>query len=249
MRTIAVYPGRFHVFHKGHKSVYDHLIDKYGPENVYIATSEKQAPMTSPFTYSDKIAMMTKMGVPASKIVKVVNPYKIEEMVNELCLDPGHDRLVYALGGRDADRFKYTKTSPLQLLTDKTKLKPVGKHAYVEVVPVAEFNIDGHKVDSGTEVRELYLDGNEADRRHIIADLYGEVDPDLKDIFDRRLGVVEKVNEYILETKRSKKPEQVKWVKKVLALEHQALHEHQILTENIVTDYIDEKNHSRHKLS
>ena len=39
-KTVAIYPGRFHPFHKGHKFVYDYLSKKYG--TVYIATSDKQ---------------------------------------------------------------------------------------------------------------------------------------------------------------------------------------------------------------
>ena len=188
MRTVAVYPGRFHVFHKGHQAVYDHLVKQFGPENVYIATSEKFDDKDSPFRYEDKIAMMTKMGVPASRIIKIVNPYKIEELVEKLGLDTTQDHLVYALGAKDAQRFKYTADSPLQLLSQAKKLKPVGKHAYVEVVPTATFNVLGQPVQSASAIRKMYLDGNENDRQQIIADLYGTADVDLKNIFDRRLG-------------------------------------------------------------
>jgi phosphopantetheine adenylyltransferase len=189
MRTVAVYPGRFHVFHQGHKAVYDHLAQQFGPENVYIATSAKQNDTDSPFTYSDKVAMMTKMGVPASRIIQVTNPYKIDELVNTLGLDPSQDCLVYALGAKDAERFKYTPESALQLLASTKKMKPVSKHAYVEVVPTATFNVLGKPVQSASAIRKLYLDGNDNDRLQIIADLYGRPDSELKDIFDERLWV------------------------------------------------------------
>lgn len=188
MRTVAVYPGRFHIFHQGHRAVYDHLVKQYGAENVYIATSAKQNDTDSPFTYGDKVAMMTKMGVPASRIIQVTNPYKMDEMIRLLGLDPKEDHLVYALGAKDAERFKYTPDSALQLLSQTKKMKPVGKHAYVEVVPTATFNVLGQPVQSASAIRKMYLDGNENDRTRIIADLYGAVDPDLKDIFDLRLG-------------------------------------------------------------
>lgn len=189
MRTVAVYPGRFHVFHQGHRAVYDHLVNQFGQENVYIATSAKQNDTDSPFTFADKVAMMTKMGVPPSRIIQVTNPYKIDEMVNLLGLDPATDNLVYALGAKDAERFKYTPESALQLLSQTKKMKPVGKHAYVEVVPTATFNVLGQPVSSASAIRKLYLDGNDNDRNQIIADLYGTQDADLKAIFDERLGV------------------------------------------------------------
>lgn len=190
MRTVAVYPGRFHVFHRGHQAVYDHLVQQYGPENVYIATSRKQDPKNnSPFSYEDKIQMMTRMGVPPSRIIDVVNPYKIKEISEKLGLDTQQDRLVYALGAKDAERFKYGPDTPLQLLSQTQKMSPVSKHAYVEVVPTATFNVMGQPVSSASEIRKMYTAGNDNTRNQIIADLYGEPDPELRDTFDQRLGV------------------------------------------------------------
>jgi phosphopantetheine adenylyltransferase len=189
MRTVAVYPGRFHVFHRGHQAVYDHLVNELGADNVYIATSTKQNDSDSPFSYEDKVEMMTKMGVPPSRIVQVSNPYKIDEIAKTLGLDTAQDQLIYALGAKDAERFKYTPDSALQLRSSAKKMKPVGKHAYVEVVPTATFNVLGKAVQSASDIRKMYLDGNENDRQQIIADLYGVADAGLKDIFDQRLGV------------------------------------------------------------
>ena len=189
MRTVAVYPGRFHVFHQGHRAVYDHLVKQFGPQNVYIATSEKQNETDSPFTYSDKVDMMTKMGVPPGRIVPVTNPYNIKEIAKTLGLDPEQDILIYALGAKDAERFEYKPQSALQLRATTKKMKPVGKHAYVEVVPTATFNVLGQPVQSASAIRKMYLDGNDNDRDQIIVDLYGAADPKLRAMFDQRLGV------------------------------------------------------------
>jgi hypothetical protein len=189
MRTVAIYPGRFHVFHKGHQAVYDHLLNQPGVDAVYIATSDKQEPGKSPFGYEDKVKMMTKMGVPASHILRVKNPYKIDEMITLLGLDPATDHLIYGLGEKDASRFKYTKDSALQLLSQTKKMKPVGKHAYVEVVPTVAFNVLGNKITDASAIRKMYVAGNDAERFQIIADLYGAPDPELKELFDERLGV------------------------------------------------------------
>lgn len=190
MRTVAVYPGRFHVFHRGHQAVYDSLVSKYGPENVYIATSRKQdAKKDSPFSYEDKIKMMTRMGVPPSRIIEVTNPYKIDEIVEKLGLDKTQDHLIYALGAKDAQRFKYGPDTALQLLSKTKKMAPVSQHAYVQTVPTATFNVQGQPVTSASEIRKMYVAGNDQARDQIIADLYGEPDPELRDIFDQRLGV------------------------------------------------------------
>ena len=84
MNYLVIFPGRFHPFHLGHKASYDYLVGKYGADAVYIATSDKQAPVTSPFSYSDKVEMMTKLGIPASHIVKVQNPYRATEITDNL---------------------------------------------------------------------------------------------------------------------------------------------------------------------
>jgi hypothetical protein len=190
MRTVAVYPGRFHVFHRGHQAVYDHLVKQYGPENVYIATSAKQdAAKDSPFSYDDKIKMMTTMGVPPGRIIEVTNPYNIKEIAKKLGLDSDQDHLIYALGAKDAQRFEYKPESALQLLSQTKKMAPVNRHAYVEVVPTATFNVMGRPVSSASEIRKMYQAGNDNDRDQIIADLYGVVDPELRAIFDQRLGI------------------------------------------------------------
>ena len=73
MNYLVIYPGRFHPFHRGHMASYDWLTNKFGNDSVYIATSNVQAPITSPFNYSDKVMMMTKLGVPASHIANVLS--------------------------------------------------------------------------------------------------------------------------------------------------------------------------------
>ena len=40
-KTVVTYVGRFHPFHSGHNAVYQHLVKKFGKENVHIGTSIK----------------------------------------------------------------------------------------------------------------------------------------------------------------------------------------------------------------
>ena len=189
MRTVAVYPGRFHPFSLGHQGVYDQLSNDPKFDEVYILTSAKQNNTDSPFTFADKVAMMTKTGIPSGHIVQVKNPYKINEIVELLGLDPEQDRLVYALGSDDASRFDYTPVSPLQRYNSKKKMQPVGKHAYVKIIPQIPYNILGKKLTHASDIRKMYLNGNDNDRMQIITDLYGRADPELKAMFDQRLAV------------------------------------------------------------
>ena len=55
VQILVIYPGRFQPWHKGHKAVYDYLIQQFGRDNVFIATSNKVDPPRSPFSFSEKI--------------------------------------------------------------------------------------------------------------------------------------------------------------------------------------------------
>lgn len=249
MNLIVVYPGRFHPFHRGHKASYDYLTKKFGADNVYIATSNVQAPLTSPFTYADKVEMMTKLGIPAGHIVQVKNPYQVKEITDSLP-DPENTALVYAISEKDMQgdgaRFKFgTKKngepSYMQPMPENLKqLKPMNKHAYVTVTPTVNFKVKGADANSASEVRKIYIAGNDTDRANIIADLYGEVDPDLQTMFNQRLGVTQKVTEIYYEARRNKN---LAVLERLLVLEQKANYQHQALNEELVVDpnYLDEK--------
>jgi len=48
---ICIYAGRFQPFHINHYNVYKLLCNKFGKENVYIATSNTVESITSPFNF------------------------------------------------------------------------------------------------------------------------------------------------------------------------------------------------------
>lgn len=248
MNLLVVYPGRFHPFHLGHKASYDYLVKKYGADNVYVVTSDVQAPVTSPFGYSDKVSMMTKLGIPAGHIVKVRNPYQVKELTDNLP-DPGNTALIFAVSEKDmagdGARFKFgTKKngepSYMQPLPDNLKkLQPLTKHAYVDVAPTVNFKVRGADANSASEIRKMYIAGSDADRDQIITDLYGTYYPDLRDIFDAKLGVSERAQELVREAKNSKNVQVIRALERLLVLEREA-HKYGP-TEVLIEDYIDEK--------
>ena len=247
MNLLVVYPGRFHPFHLGHKASYDYLANKYGADNVYIVTSDVQAPVTSPFSYSDKVAMMTKLGIPAGHIVKVRNPYQVKELTDSLP-DPANTALVFAVSQKDMSgdgaRFKFgTKKngepSYMQPLPDNLKkLQPLTQHAYVDVAPTVNFRVRGADANSASEIRKMYINGNDADRDQIITDLYGTYYPELRDIFDTKLGVSERAQNIVKEARRGNLGA-IRVIENLLKLERLA-HDSGY-SEALVEDYIDEK--------
>ena len=215
MNYLVIYPGRFHPFHLGHKASYDYLADKYGADAVYIATSDKQAPVTSPFNYSDKVEMMTKLGVPASHIVKVKNPYQATEITGNLSPEQREDTaLIFAVSAKDAERFNFNpkrdgSPSYMQPLPEypgqpksQRKLKPMTKCAYIDITPTVTFKVRGQDANSATVVRQLFIDGNDRDRDQIITDLYGAPDSSLRDMFKKQLGITDNVVRMMQECRR-----------------------------------------------
>jgi cytidyltransferase-like protein len=196
MNYLVIYPGRFHPFHLGHKASYDWLTQQFGENSVFIASSEKQDPETSPFKYGDKVTMMTKLGVPAGRIKKVKNPYQATEITDALSdEEKANTVLIFAVSDKDARRFNYKpradgSPSYLQPLPDNKKgMKPMTQHGYVVMTPTVNFQVQGADANSASQIRKLYTAGNDNDRDQIIVDLYGAADPELRDIFDQALGV------------------------------------------------------------
>jgi len=195
MNYLVIYPGRFHPFHQGHMASYDWLTKQFGENNVYIASSNVQDPETSPFEFSDKVKMATRLGVPASHVVNVKNPYQAVEITSMLSDEErANTALIFAVSEKDAQRFNFAPKkdgSPGYLQpvpANKKSMKPMTKHGYVAITPTVNFRVKGVDANSASQIRKLYLDGNETDRVQIITDLYGVPDPELKDIFDQRLG-------------------------------------------------------------
>jgi len=206
MNFIVIYPGRFHPFHRGHLASYEYLTKRYGDDSVYIATSDVTEPGNSPFSYEDKLKMITRLGIPSGHVVRVKNPYQAQEITSGLSdEEKANTALIFAVSEKDMQakselnpkgpRFSYgTKRdgspSYLQPMPENIKqIKPMSQHAYVTVTPTVPFRVQGADADSARQIRNLYVNANDQDRDNIIADLYGEAYPDIKDIFDQQLGV------------------------------------------------------------
>jgi hypothetical protein len=152
--TIAVFSGRFQPFHAGHYSIYKALVDKFGAKNVYIASSNAQDPIKSPFPFKDKKDIMSKMfGIPSNKIVKVKNPYAPVEILDKFPPDTAY---VTAVSQKDAERlerggdyFKNFDKVPAQ------KRKGYGDAGYFIVAPEMQLKVNGKNI-SGTQLRATF---------------------------------------------------------------------------------------------
>jgi len=177
---------------------------------VFVATSDKQEPGTSPFSFGDKQLMMTQLGIPASHVVQVRNPYQAQEITKDF--DPENTVLVFALSDKDAERISFKpkrdgSPSYLQPFPEGGKgLRPMKQHGYALLTPRVDFKVQGVNADSASQIRDLYSKSNDAGRDQILADLYGQPDGNLRKIFDLRLNKVDE-NEIMNETVLINDPE------------------------------------------
>jgi len=102
-KIVVVYGGRFQPMHLGHVHVYDHLCQKFGKENVWITTSNKQGP-DNPLNFKQKQHIGSKFfGIPKSRIVQCKIPYVPHELLDRI---PNNNfSLILAMGEKDKDRL------------------------------------------------------------------------------------------------------------------------------------------------
>jgi cytidyltransferase-like protein len=261
MRTVVIYPGRFQPFHQGHKASYDHLAKQF--DEVYVVTSGVQAPVTSPFSFDDKLVMITRTGIPSGRVVQVRNPYQAQEITKDID-NPGDTVLIFAVSEKDMGedaRFKFgvkKDGSPSYMQpypAGGRGVKPMTDHAYVLVTPTVNFQVKGRNANSASEIRKLYTAGNDADRTQIITDLYGEADAGLKDIFDARLLPAQQARDFVYKQKpvdanvldtpapvqRENRQKLSRILESIQTMESRAAQAYAVFNEDLAANYISEK--------
>ena len=225
MNKIAIYPGRFHPFHKGHQASYQYLQNQFGADNVFIGTSNVVAPLTSPFSFEDKKQMMTMLGIPEDKIVQVKNPYRSEEITAKL--DPDNTVLIFGLSEKDVSRFTFTKKDGSKSYMqpypkDEMQLKSMKDHAYVVLTPTIDFRVGGDTIKSASQIRSMYIKADDTQRRLIIKDMYGKADSKIKELFDKKLGIAESLSLLLTTLKESKDVANIRKIELALEMEKTA---------------------------
>jgi hypothetical protein len=174
-RTIAVFTGRFQPFHAGHYSMYQNMVNKFGKENVYVATSNKTDSIKSPFAFSDKKEIMMKMfKIPERMIVQVKNPYAPAEILDKL---PDNTVYVTAVSQKDAGRLSGGKYFKSYEDTPEENQQGYKEAGYVLVLPEMQLQVDGKNI-SGTQLRHVFGSSKYTDaaKKQIFTKVYGQFD-------------------------------------------------------------------------
>ena len=216
MRVIAIYPGRFHPFHKGHAASFKQLAQKFGLDNTYLAISAKQEQPKSPFSAQDRAKMAMSLGIPSKNIIAVRNPYAAQEYIDQLNLDPEKTALIFGVSKKDMEgdpalgippdpRFSFKakkdgSPSYLQPFNPK-KVDPMSQHGYVMSTEVAEFPIAGKPMRDASAIRKAYAGSDDKTKMRILSDLYGDAAEKMKQVFDNNLQVTESIIRLIAKIK------------------------------------------------
>ena len=192
-QLVVLYPGRFQPFHLGHREVFESLQNKFGRDNVYIATSNKVELPKSPFNFSDKTVFMNAAGIPSDRILEVISPYKLPEPQ----FNPANTIFIVAVGSPDKDRLRpdtvkkdgtpgYYKT-----FESIDKCTTADKHGYVIIADERHklITVNGQQVDvsHGTQSRAAWnaVRDNPQGRSDFLMQMYGRDDAELGRVLDK----------------------------------------------------------------
>jgi hypothetical protein len=193
LELVVLYPGRFQPFHLGHGEVFRSLQNKFGRDNVFIATSNKVEQPKSPFNFSDKTVLMNAAGIPGDRIIEVTNPYKLPEPP----FNPVNTIFIAAVGSPDKDRLRPDSVKKdgtpgyFKTFESLDKCTTADKHGYVIIADERQkvITINGQKVDvsHGTPARAAWnaVRDNPKTRSEYLLQMYGRDDPELGRILDK----------------------------------------------------------------
>lgn len=192
--TLVIFPGRFSPVTRNHFNVYQFLCKKFGPKNVFIASSNKVEPPRSPFSFNEKKALLSFIGVDPSHIVETKSPYMAREITEHY--DPNSTVLIFAVGQKDMEedpRFNFKpkkdgNPSYFQPYNPSAKLETFDKHAYITPIPNFKFELDGQSVMGATQIRAMFANADEKKQKQLFVELYGKFDPKLFAMVSQKLS-------------------------------------------------------------
>lgn len=192
-KLIVIFPGGFHPFHKGHKSVYDSIKRKFPEADAYIAVSDYTK--ERPFTAEEKRLIIASTGIDPNVVKVVKSPLRSEEILKQY--NPEKDRVVFARSQKDKNdpelKSLFTRVkkdgspSYFQDFKEGKELMPFGKHGYIYLFPTRPFNVLNYNFESASQLRELYKNLSEEDRLKLLNGLYIKNIDKIKKIFDSKL--------------------------------------------------------------
>jgi len=167
----VVFPGKFQPFHRGHYETYQDLANRFGRNNVHIATTDRVEPRSNPFTFRQKKEIMTSLfDIPNEHVVEAENPLNPDEVLED------HDIVVFAT----------EESGDLNEWNSECYREGGGKYHYTISPKKFEYK---EKPVTSNNIREIFRnqDIEERDKKEFFEYLYGKFDESTYDMMTRRL--------------------------------------------------------------
>ncbi len=187
-KVVAVYPGRFQPFHRGHENTFNLLQERFGRNHTYLATSDKTEPEKSPFDFSEKKRVITSLyEIPNRFVVKVESPYNPKEITKKY--DPDKDKLVVAVGAKDGEKIKRLTGSYYEIYDSEKNLESFKDAGYIfPIKKEEEIQLSGSPI-SGTQVRALFRSPMpEEKRKKLFEYVFGKFDEEIYELINKKLS-------------------------------------------------------------
>lgn len=185
LRKICIYTGRFQPFGPHHHLIYQTLQAEFGPENVFISTSDKSfyskkpydiKEKKSPFNFIEKKEIIESYGVDGNKIIKITSNYNLKDkgLISKLTnekLNLENIALIIVVGIKDSQRIntglkKDGTPSAFSLYSDSKNLEPLSESkGYIYILDDSNdkplFKMPNGSTMNGTALRDYLIDSNE----------------------------------------------------------------------------------------
>ena len=186
--VVVFYGGRFQPMHLAHKQVYQHLVEKFGPANVFIATTFSQKAQkahvmgdfsSDTFTFDEKKSIMSAMhGIPADRIVNT-NPYRPDP--NLVGRKPESTAVVIVYSAKDAGRL--STSGSLKPYKDGELQPTTEVPAYVYVAPEMMGGMSASDFRSA-----MSSNSDESAKKKVFQQFFGKFDQKVFDFINKRLN-------------------------------------------------------------
>ena len=182
----VVYSGRFQPFTSNHYMVYEHLVKKFGKNNVYIGTSSKKEPGKSPFHIREKVDIINTMfDIPKDKIIFTMWPYDPKTWDKRFLSSHENDSYISAVGKKDLTRLDANEY--FEEYDDSKELEPWKNKGYYYIAPMQNLKFEG-KLISGTSVRDIFKSDDEELKKKLFKFLYKKMDDRIYKLLSDKIG-------------------------------------------------------------
>lgn len=193
-KVVVIYAGRFQPPGRHHFEAYKWLVDKFGVDSVYIATSNIVKLPENPLNFSEKKSIWLKYGVPTDRIVQTKNPYSPLEITKTL---PQNVAVIFAYGKKNTGRLTIgnKKNGSPSYFQDyeknKTNLEPYEKHGYILAIPHVVSKVKQDEL-SGSLIRSALAKPHDAD---LFNEIFGWYDPSIDKMLSDKFSKLKDLKE------------------------------------------------------